>query len=310
MRDAERLNEALGKIAAKILNRKKISIAIDTTEIPYFGTRDEWVHYSPTRKCYVHRYVVAAAIDGPRKIPLSIRPISALDGHADAVEAALRAVERLGLEVEVVYLDRGFFSVEVMEVLTKRGVPFAIGARRTAGIKRVLEGFGGGGSHVIPYVVRSSGGRAGVEVDLVVYRRGERLMVVACRGVSPDVALGYWRRWGVETCNRMLKARRARTCSRSVALRWFLLLVSAMIYLSYVYLISRHVSVPAGHLRFLDALGLLLFGRVVGAGSAPARRFGFMRYCLGLRPPYRISVGPPVCVSPQGGRWRGWWNRP
>ncbi len=75
---------------------------------------------------------MAAAIDVPRKIPLSIRPISALGGHADAVEAALRDVERLGLEVEVVYLDRGFFSVEVMEVLTKRGVPSAIGARRAA----------------------------------------------------------------------------------------------------------------------------------------------------------------------------------
>ncbi|MHA1594635.1 MAG: hypothetical protein ACTSXJ_01280 [Candidatus Baldrarchaeia archaeon] len=44
----------------------------------------------------MHRYVVAAAIDGPRKIPLSIRPTSLFDSRADSVEAVLRDIERLG----------------------------------------------------------------------------------------------------------------------------------------------------------------------------------------------------------------------
>ena len=82
MCDAERLNEILGEIAAIELRRRRVLVAIDTTEVPYFGTRDEWVHYSPAKKCYVHRYVVAAAIDGSRKIPLSIRPISMFDSRA------------------------------------------------------------------------------------------------------------------------------------------------------------------------------------------------------------------------------------
>ncbi|MHA1595157.1 MAG: hypothetical protein ACTSXX_10505 [Candidatus Baldrarchaeia archaeon] len=87
---------------------QRVSISIDTTEVPYFGTRDEWVHYSPTRRCYVHRYVVTAALDGHQKIPLSIRPVSMFDSHAGAVKAMLRDIERLGLKVEGVYMDRGF----------------------------------------------------------------------------------------------------------------------------------------------------------------------------------------------------------
>ncbi|MHA1595617.1 MAG: hypothetical protein ACTSXX_12930 [Candidatus Baldrarchaeia archaeon] len=277
-------------------------VAIDTTEVPYFGTRDEWVHYSPTKKCYVHRYVVAAAINGPRKIPLFIRPISMFDSRADAMEAVLRDIEKLRLEVEGGYMDCGFFSVEVMEVLARRNIPFAIAARRTAGIRRVLEGLSGDGPHVVPYVVSAGDGGRQIRVDLVVYWRGGRRIVVVCRGMSLGNALEYWRRWGVETCNQMVKARRARTCSRSVALRWFLLLVSAVIYLSYVYLISRCDSAPASYTCFLGALVLHFFEFVVDR-ARPRLMFRICMVLLRVAPAVPYFGRPPVCVSPQGGRW-------
>ncbi len=95
------------------------------------------------------------------------------DNHADAVETVLHDIERLGFGIKRVYTDCGFFSVEVMEVLARRNTSFAIAARRTAGIKRVLKGLSGDGPHVVPYVVSASGGRRQIRVDLVVYRRGE-----------------------------------------------------------------------------------------------------------------------------------------
>ena len=54
------------------------------------------------------------------------------------------------------------------------------------------------------------------------------------------------------------------------ALRWFLLLVSALIYLSYVYLISRCDSAPASYTCFLDALVLHFFEWAADAGSPSA----------------------------------------
>ena len=111
MCNAKNLNGILGKITAGVLRRRRISIAIDTAEIPYFGTRDEWVHYSPTKKCYVHRYVEAAAIGSHRGIPLSIRLFSMFDSRADSVEAVLRDIERA-------YMNCGFFSVLQYEKLS------------------------------------------------------------------------------------------------------------------------------------------------------------------------------------------------
>jgi len=119
---------------------------------------------------------------------------------------------------------------------------------------------------VIPHVVRSSGGRAGVEVNLVVYRHGERLMVVACRGVSLCGALGYWRRWGRGDVQPDVKGADvlAQRCAQVVFVACF------RDDLSFVRLPDfAPYFCPAGHLRFLDALGLLLFGRVVDAGLLP-----------------------------------------
>ncbi len=110
MCNAKNLNGILRKITAGVLRRRRISIAIDTAEIPYFGTRDEG-HYSTTRRCYVHRYVVAAAIGSHRGIPLFIRLFSMFDSRADSVEAVLRDIERA-------YMNCGFFSVLQYEKLS------------------------------------------------------------------------------------------------------------------------------------------------------------------------------------------------
>jgi len=50
-----------------------------------------------------------------------------------------------------------------------------------------------------------------------------------CWGVDLGEAKRYSLRWGIETCFRMVKKHRARTCSRSLPLRWLLLLTSTLL---------------------------------------------------------------------------------
>lgn len=56
------------RIGAKVLNRRKILIAIGTTYVPYFGLRNRRIHYSSSRRCYVRGYVVAVTLGGSQKI--------------------------------------------------------------------------------------------------------------------------------------------------------------------------------------------------------------------------------------------------
>ena len=179
----------------------------------------------------VHRFVGLSVVGWRRCVPLSLKPVSFGAFPADLVLWALGEAERLGLRVDVLLLDRGFHSVEVALLLKSMGTPFVIGARKTEGIKRLLKGLDKNKLHAVPYRMRGQTpwGREEVEVTLVAYHGRKGWVTLLCWGVDPGEAKKYSLRWGIETCFRMVKRHRARTCSRSLPLRWLLLLTSTLL---------------------------------------------------------------------------------
>ncbi len=179
----------------------------------------------------VHRFVGLSVVGWRRCVPLSLKPVSFGAFPADLVLWALGEAERLGLRVDVLLLDRGFHSVEVALLLKSMGTPFVIGARKTEGIKRLLKGLDKNKLHAVPYRMRGQTpwGREEVEVTLVAYHGRKGWVTLLCWGVEPGEAKKYSLRWGIETCFRMVKRHRARTCSRSLPLRWLLLLTSTLL---------------------------------------------------------------------------------
>lgn len=105
----------------------------------------------------------------------------------------LGEVERLGLMVDVVLLDRAFHSVEVALLLKNQGLPFVIGARKTEGVKRLLKGLDKSQLHAIPYRMKGQTpwGQAEVEVTLVAYWGSKGWVTLLCWGVSPREAKKY-----------------------------------------------------------------------------------------------------------------------
>lgn len=142
-----------------------------------------------------------------RCIPLSLKPVPSGVFPADLVSWMLSEVERLGLMVDVVLLDRAFHSVEVALLLKNQGLPFVIGARKTEGVKRLLKGLDKSQLHAIPYRMKGQTpwGQAEVEVTLVAYWGSKGWVTLLCWGVSPREAKKYSLRWGIETCFRMIK---------------------------------------------------------------------------------------------------------
>ncbi|MHA1431099.1 MAG: hypothetical protein ACTSRV_12015, partial [Candidatus Freyarchaeota archaeon] len=60
------------------------------------------------------------------------------------------------------------------------------------------------------------------------------------------------------TCFRMVKKHRARTCSRSLPLRWLLLLTSTLLYLAYLLLTLREEKPPRSYEDFAITLLITL----------------------------------------------------
>ena len=260
METCEALNEVLGREAAKLAGEGRHMLAIDTTDVPYWGSRDAWTHYSPSKRCYAHRYAVASILDGERRIPVSVRPVARGQFPEDVVEALLDDAEKAGVDVGLVMLDRGYHSAAVVKKLKEEGIPFVIGAKKTKRVKEALEAFEEveGRVYTARLVIESREPEfIREEVFLAAWYDGEDWVTVLCWGLEPEAAQIYWARWGVETCIRMLKLPLARTCSRSMALRWLLLLVSALLYVVYASLLGEGL-VPEGYADFLSLLSLLV----------------------------------------------------
>jgi len=203
----QKLNLEISTTAAGLLKgNKEYIIAVDTTEVEYWGKRDMWVHHSPGRG-WVHRFVGLSVVGYKRCVPLSLKPVPFGVFPADLVSWMLGEVERLSLRVGVVLLDRGFHSVDVVLLLKSRGILFVIGARKTDGVKSLLRGLDKGQLHAIPYRMRGQTpwGQAEVEVALVAYWGSKGWVTLLCWGVSPMKAKKYSLRWGIETCFRMIK---------------------------------------------------------------------------------------------------------
>ncbi|MBS7270577.1 MAG: hypothetical protein KIH10_17290, partial [Candidatus Freyarchaeota archaeon] len=83
-------------------------------------------------------------------VPLSLKPVPFGTFPADLVSWMLGEIEKLGLIVDVILLDRGFHTLEVVLLLKNQGVPFVIGARGE-GVKRLLRGLDKSQLHAIPY---------------------------------------------------------------------------------------------------------------------------------------------------------------
>jgi len=238
----EKLNKTLAREAVKLVGKGLHLIAIDTTDVPYWGFRDSWTHYSPSKHCYARRYAVVSVLDGERRVPISVRPVAKGEFPETTISTLLEDLESVGVEVCLVVLDRGYHSVAVIRELKERGITFIIGARKTKRVKEALSSFDEvkGNVYATQLVVESRGAEViREEVLLVAWFDGKDWVTVLCWGLEPTSAQAYWMRWGVGTCIRMLKLPLARTCSRSVVLRWFLLLTSALFY-SEVGLVACH----------------------------------------------------------------------
>jgi len=194
-----------------------------------------------------------------------VRPVARGEFPEDVVATLLEDLRGVGVEARLVVLDRGYHSAAVVRELKERRIAFIIGARKTRRVKEVLKAFDEvkGKVYATRLVVESRGAQVIREkVLLVAWFDGGEWVTVLCWGLEPTSAQAYWMRWGVETCIRMLKLSLTKTCSRSLALRWFLLLVSALLYVVYALLLSCGL-VPEGYADFLSPLSLVVLSLLV-----------------------------------------------
>jgi putative transposase len=212
-----------------------------------------------------------------------------------ALRDVLRDAEKAGVQIGRLYLDREFYTYEVLAWLSGQGrtviVPLRLGSRQR---KRWEHGQK---SYVTEHVLKDSKGRGPplpLRIHVVVrYQAGKKFGKHGCQyliyAVLGHVALAarhavplrkthelYRRRFGIESSYRIAHLALPRTCARSVAWRLLYLGVALMLENEWCALRLLYTSQgrqgPTGMdlreelLRFEDLLELLFLGvgRVLG----------------------------------------------
>lgn len=283
-----RLNRTLAVMLPKDLRHRKLRLAIDLTLLPYHGkpwARLQEIFRSQAKDgtSHFHAYATVYLVYRGQRFTLALTDVERGEALADVLKRLLARVSQLGLRPEVLLLDRGFYSVEVIRYLQRARYPFVM--PMVARGRKAEHPQGPSASRVFFTWRRSAWSRYTLEnakgqkatVAVAVKcrnRRGQRrhgrqVLVYACWGVTGRsldwVKETYRQRFGIETSYRQLHQGRVRTCTRNPLVRYFyvgvaLVLRNVWVWLHYVVLSSPRRGrrqLRLERLRFKALLDLL-----------------------------------------------------
>jgi hypothetical protein len=286
-----RLNRALVADLPRGLTRRRQRLAIDLTLLPYHGRpahdADELVRgQAKAGTTHFHAYATAYVVLRGQRFTVALAYVRQGEKPAAVLRRLLRRCAQVGVRPKLLLLDRGFWAVGVLRYLQAARYPFlmpVIARGRQAdhpkgpGGTRVFWSYRRGGWG--QYTLQETGGGRKATVSICVHVRpragrrgkhGREHLVYAYWGWKPSapraVSALYRGRFGIETSYRQMNEGRVTTCSRSPAVRLFLVGVALVLRNVWVWLHHEVLSTPRRggrryrfeRLRFKDLLLMLL----------------------------------------------------
>jgi putative transposase len=271
------LNDLLATLIPKGLGKRGRRVAVDLVALPYHGTVDEAHQDEVCRSkakggtTHFFTYATAYAVVRGRRYTLAMCRVRAKQTMDHVLRTLLSRLVTLGIRIKLLLLDRGFYSVRVIQDLLTCELPFIMPAVKRGKTPTTVGGPTGTyalaaqkHSHWTTYTVQSAK-EGQVDFDLAVVchnTRGHRgrhqreALLYAAWGVTHHalswIRATYRRRFGIESSYRQLHQARIRTSSRKPALRLLFLGVALVLRNVWVWLHTEVLAQPqrgARHLR-------------------------------------------------------------
>jgi putative transposase len=243
-----RLNLALVAHVPKALRRKSRMVAIDLTLIPYHGQpahdKKEIFRGEPkSGTTHFHAYATAVVLHKGYRYTLALVRVEYGDSMTEVLRRLLAIVRRRGVKVRFLLLDKGFFSVAVIQYLRRAGHGFIIPAivrgrkpkdRRTPphGLRALLKKKNGYYRETLASGQTKEKKKISATVTICVAskyytqeetgkRRRKRLLYVVWKvhRTPEEIRETYRKRFGIETSYRQMNEARIKTCTRDPRLR-------------------------------------------------------------------------------------------
>jgi putative transposase len=231
------------------------NIAIDITLIPYYGKDDpesDFIIRGPAKSGTTRffGYISAYVCHKKTRYTLLVYSIRQSQSLVEALKRALARLQEMKIRVKRFYLDRGFYSVAVLQFLHVEGISYVmpvVKRGRSGGLRKLMTG---SKSYHTTYTMTSctQGRREQITHDVFLIRRYAKgkygqhgvqwfgYAVHRYSGALHGVYEDYRRRFGIESSYRLMNQARARTASRVAAFRYLLVLVAVLLQNLWVYL--------------------------------------------------------------------------
>jgi Transposase DDE domain len=275
------VNELLARLIPKGLGKRGRPVAMDVVALPYHGSVAEAHQGEVCRSkakggtTHFFTYATAYAVVRGRRYTLALCRVRAKQTMDQVVRTLLARVVTLGIRIKLLLLDRGFYSVRVIQDLITCEVPFIMPAVKR-GKKPTTPG-GPTGTYALAankqgqwtsYTLKSAH-EGHVDFDLAVVchnTRGQRgrhqreALLYATWGVTHRplrwIRAIYRSRFGIEASYRQVHQARIRTSSRNPALRLLFMGVALVLRNVWVWLHAAVLAQPQAGARQLRPASL------------------------------------------------------
>jgi hypothetical protein len=279
-----RLNEALTGAMPRAMRRHAWPVAIDFHLNPYYGrpfrSRNEIYYGQPKQGTTAfHAYASACIVQYGRRYTLALTWVRRHDSMVRVLGRLLAQIRKIGLKIKRLLLDRGFFTVAVMEFLQQQKLPFLMPVkisgrrpkpgRKATGLRALKRQPAGWYSHTM------KGKKQQVTFSVCVGYRGykdrkdgkrkrQKLLFAAWRvhGSPTDIRELYRLRFGIETSYRQRRQGRIYTCTPQPHLRLFFVALAFILRNVWVWIHHTRLALGSGDGMTLR-LELLRFKRML-----------------------------------------------
>lgn len=223
----------------------RVTVAIDFTDKLYYGDKNDkgvvgTKHQRGTSYCF--RYITLNIVIGDAKITLVALPVKPLSDKAKLVDRVLTETEGI-VRINLVLLDRGFFTKDVIKVLEEHHLKFLFPVPKNKLVKQMIRESHKSKNFVAKYEFKQRKNVVGSftiffllnpdSKERTIWKRyhvfGTNLLVT--NDTRKSLAEVYRMRWNIETSYRVEKHEfLAETTSKSYKFRLFLFLVAVILY--------------------------------------------------------------------------------
>lgn len=229
-------------IARKGILKKRVIVAIDYTQIPYYGKYNSMVyrsqHKDGTNMFYC--YATISIVEHGRRVCLYAVPVKQLDQKHEVLMRLLEYARNAGIRIRSLLVDRAFFTIDCISTLDSMNVKYIMPAVKNSKVKDAIENNGTNSINRFELGRKDRTAKTRLAICRVKrimkgkVRRRTLVFATNINGKKKElikiIPKEYRKRWGIETSYSKIKETKAMTRSSSNTVRMIYFMTSILVY--------------------------------------------------------------------------------